>query len=75
MKLNAEAIEAQNAVEEAKARAIAAETRTAELQLEVHQLVEASKQGGEAQAAQMQSLQKELSEAKKIAAECADAKV
>lgn len=75
MKLDAAAIDAQNAVEAAKARASAAEARTAELQVEVQQLVEASKQGGEAQAAQMQTLQKELSEAKKEAAECKDAKV
>ena len=41
----------------------------------MHQLVEASKQGGEAHAAQIQTLQSELSEAKKVAAECKDAKV
>lgn len=75
MNLDAAAIDAQNAVEEANARAAAAEARTAELQAEVQQLVEASKQGGEAQAAQMQTLQNELSEAKKFAAQCKDDKV
>lgn len=75
MKLDAAAIDAQNAVEEAKARASAAEARAETLQTEVLQLVEASKLGGDAHATQMQELQKELREAKKIASECRDAKV
>ena len=75
LKLDAAAIEAQNAVEAANVRAGEAEARAADLQNQMHQLVEASKQGGEAHAAQLQDLQKELAEAKKFASECKDAKV
>jgi hypothetical protein len=75
MKLDVAAINAQNVVEEANARAAAAEARSAELQTEVQNLVEVSKRSGEAHSAQIQTMQKDLTEAKKIIAEFKDAKV